>query len=69
MSWGRFFFEIYIARGDRKGPAYDGELAFFSMSNRDDVKSHRDKVAKYLEQLDKALAENDPDDLDIVMNQ
>lgn len=61
MGWGRFFFEIYIQKGNE-------DLAFLSMSNGDDVLSHRNKIAVYLAQLDSAIANNDPDDLDIVMN-
>lgn len=67
MSWGRFFFELYVCK-DEPGKLKAKDLAFFGMSNSDEVKEHRDNVAKYLQELDKALAENNPDDLYIVMN-
>ena len=68
MGWGRFFFEIYICK-DEPGKLKKKDLAFLSMNLMDEVLEHRRKVAMYLEELDKAIAENDPDDLEIVMNQ
>lgn len=69
MSWGRFGFEIFICKQPIEGSVLKlKDVASFSMSRMDDVQTHRNAVAEYLKELDKALAENDPDDLEIVMN-
>lgn len=64
MGWGLFFFEVYI----RKGKEDLAHLRVSGQSDQYNLTKHREHVAKYLQDLDKAIAENDIDDLEMWMN-